>query len=106
MKAPPGQSLQPEATGAVMEVTKWLKPSDSGSHLGDRRECTGRNASERRANLEKADVRVDPAVVPGKADTAGRTSEDYAQLPHRGSGGSMYTRKARATREAPMRGQG
>ena len=22
-----------------MEVTKWLKPSDSGSHLGDRREC-------------------------------------------------------------------
>jgi hypothetical protein len=25
----PGKSLQPEATGAVMEVTKWLKPSDS-----------------------------------------------------------------------------
>ena len=25
--APPGQPLQPEATGAVMEVTKWLKPS-------------------------------------------------------------------------------
>ena len=24
---PPGQTLQPEATGAVMEVTKWLKPS-------------------------------------------------------------------------------
>jgi hypothetical protein len=22
-----GQPLQPEATGAVMEVTKWLKPS-------------------------------------------------------------------------------
>ena len=25
------QPLQPEATGAVMEVTKWLKPSDSVS---------------------------------------------------------------------------
>ena len=26
-------TLQPEATGAVMEVTKWLKPSDSASRL-------------------------------------------------------------------------
>jgi hypothetical protein len=33
-------------------------------------------------------------------------SEEYTQLLHRGSGGSMYTRKARATREAPMRDQG
>ena len=31
-------------------------------------------------------------------------SEEYTQLLHRGSGGSMYTRKAHATREAPMRG--
>ena len=37
-----------------MEVTKWLKPSDSGSRIGDRRECAGRNASERRANLDTA----------------------------------------------------
>ena len=28
---PTRQPLQPEATGAVMEVTKWLKPSDSWS---------------------------------------------------------------------------
>ena len=89
-----------------MEVTKWLKPSDSGSHLGDRRECTGRNASERRANLEKDNVRANPAVVPGKVDTAGHQSEDYAPPPHRGSGGSMHTRKVRATREAPWRDQG
>ena len=32
----PRQQLQPEATGAAMEVTKWLKPSHSGSRLGDR----------------------------------------------------------------------
>ena len=89
-----------------MEETKWLKPSDSGSHLGDRRECAGRNASERQANLEKDNVRADPAVVLGKADTVGRLSEDYAHPPHRGSGGSMYTRKAHATREAPRRGLG
>ena len=71
VKAPPGQSLQPEATGAVMEVTKWLKPSDSGSRIGDRRECIGRNVSERRASLEKDDVQADPARVSGKADMAG-----------------------------------
>ena len=28
---PTRQTLQPEATGAAMEVTKWLKPSDSVS---------------------------------------------------------------------------
>jgi hypothetical protein len=30
---PTRQMLQPEATGAAMEVTKWLKPLDSGSRL-------------------------------------------------------------------------
>ena len=29
------QPLQPEATGAVMEATKWLKPSVSVSRIGD-----------------------------------------------------------------------
>jgi hypothetical protein len=32
-KAHPAISLQPEAIGAVMEVTKWLKPSNSGHDL-------------------------------------------------------------------------
>jgi len=44
---PTRQPLQPEAIGAVMEVTKWLKPSISVSRIGDG------NASERRAILEK-----------------------------------------------------
>jgi len=26
VKVPPGNLLQPEATGATVEVTKWLKP--------------------------------------------------------------------------------
>ena len=63
------QSLQPEATEAGMEVTKCLKPPDSG-HQGDC-ECAGRNASERRANLEKDDAQADPIVESGKADTDG-----------------------------------
>jgi hypothetical protein len=32
---PTRQPLQPEATGAAMEATKWLKPSDSVSRIGD-----------------------------------------------------------------------
>ena len=55
-----------------MEATKWLKPSDSGSRIGGRRACTGRNASERRASVEKDDVQADPTGVSGKADMAGR----------------------------------
>ena len=35
-EAHPAISLQPEATGAGMEATKCLKPSDSGSRIGDR----------------------------------------------------------------------
>jgi hypothetical protein len=33
--SPTRQSLQPEAIGAVMEETKWLKPSISVSRIGD-----------------------------------------------------------------------
>ena len=33
--SPTRQPLQPEATGAVMEATKWLKPSVSVSRIGD-----------------------------------------------------------------------
>jgi group II intron reverse transcriptase/maturase len=42
----------------------------------------------------------------GRLTRLGDTSEDYAHPLHRGSGGSMYTRKARATREVLMRDQG
>jgi hypothetical protein len=69
---PTRQPLQPEATGAVMEVTKWLKPSVKRATNWWPRECAGRNASERRASLEKDDVQADPTTLSGKADTAGR----------------------------------
>jgi len=41
-------------------------------------------------SLEKTDVQADPTGISGKADMAGSKSEDYAQLLHRGSGGSTY----------------
>src|ERR1700730_5953515 len=75
--------------------------------IGRQRECAGRNASERRASLEKDDAQADPTTLSGKADTAGVNEQNgYAQPLRRGSGDSMYTRKAYATRETPRRGQG
>ena len=44
------QPLQPEATGAAMEVTKWLKPSISVSRIGD--SASGQAAT--RVNAEQA----------------------------------------------------
>ena len=71
-----------------------------------RRECAGRNASERRASLGKDDVQADPTAPRGRLIRLGEMSAIDAQSLHRGTGGSTYTRKARATREAPERGQG
>src|SRR5215468_4838318 len=78
-----------------MRATNWWQ-----------RECAGRNASERRASLEKDDAQADPTTLSGKADMAGIRAKSTTQLLRRGSGDSMYTRKAYATREAPRRGQG
>ena len=54
-----------------MEVTKWLKPLISVSRIRWQRECAGRNASERRASLEKDNAQADPTRLSGKADTSG-----------------------------------
>src|ERR1700737_2759643 len=104
--SPARQSLQPEAIGAVMEGPKWLKPSISVSRFGD----GGGVRAATRVNAGQASKRTmcRPTRLPyrGRLIRPGWMSEEYAQLLHRGSGGSMYTRKAHATREAPPRGQG
>jgi hypothetical protein len=51
---------------------------------------------ERRASPEKGDAQADPTTPSGKADTAGLRAKTSAQLLRRGSGDSMYTRKAYA----------
>ena len=89
-----------------MEVTKCLKPSDSGHEFGD---CASVQAATQ-VNAEQTSKRTMCRPTRqwnrGRLIRLGETSEEYTQLLHRGSGGSMYTRKARATREAPMRDQG
>src|SRR5262252_6672265 len=49
-----------------MRATNWWQ-----------RECAGRNASERRASLEKDDAQADPTGFSGKADTAGLPSGNH-----------------------------
>src|SRR6202022_1601446 len=103
--SPTRQPLQPEAIGAVMEVTKWLKPSISVSRIGG----SASVQAATRVNVEQASKRkmCRPIRLPyrGRLKQLGELSEEYAQLLHRGIGGGMYTRKAYATREAPWRGQ-
>src|SRR3954469_16238998 len=91
--SPTRQSLQPEAIGAVMEVTKWLKPSISVSRIGD----SASVQAATRVNAEQASKRTmcRPTRLPyrGRLKWLGELSEDYAPLLHRGIGGGMYTRK-------------
>ena len=82
--SPTRQTLQPEATGAVMEVTKWLKPLVSVSRIGDSasvqavtrvnseqsskrtmRRPTRQPFRGRLIRLGEAERRVRPAAAPG-----------------------------------------
>ena len=69
--SPTRQPLRPEAIGAVMEVTKWLKPSISVSRIGG----SASVQAATRVNAEQASKRTmrqaDPTTLSGKADTAG-----------------------------------
>src|SRR5216683_689023 len=76
--SPTRQSLQPEAIGAVMEVTKWLKPSISVSRIGD----SASVQAATRVNVEQASKRTmcRPTRLPyrGRLKWLGELSEDYA----------------------------
>ena len=88
-----------------MEVTKWLKPSDSASRIGDGASVQ----AVTRVNAEQASKRTmrRPTRLPyrGRLTRLGRMSEAVPQTLRRGSGDSMHIRKARATRETPWRDQ-
>jgi len=88
-----------------MEVTKWLKPSESVSRIGD----SASVQAVTRVNAEQASKRTmrRPTRQPfrGRLTRLGVNERRSTQPLRRGSGDSMYTRKANATREAPWRGQ-
>ncbi len=76
---PTRRPLQPEAIGAAMEVTKWLKPSDSVSRIGD----SASVQAVTRVNAEQASKRTmcRPTRLPyrGRLIRRGWMSEDYAR---------------------------
>jgi hypothetical protein len=88
-----------------MEATKCLKPPDSSHDFGDCA-CAGRNVSEREQTSKRTMCRPARRPFRGRPRRLGEKSEEYAQPQHRGSGDSMYKRKAHATGETPMRDQG
>ena len=100
--SPTWPRLQPVATGAVMEVTTWLKPSGNSCHeIRWQRECAGRNASECRASLEKVDVRVDLNALSGKTDTAAGLSK-YERSRRTGVLAAACTQGKRAQHGKPL----
>src|ERR1700676_568215 len=87
--SPTRQPLQPEAIGAVIEVTKWLKPSISGSRIGG----SASVQAATRVNAEQASKRsmCRPTRQPyrGRLKWLGEMREESAQLLYRGTGGGM-----------------
>ena len=77
-----------------MEETKCLKPSDSGSRIGDRASVQAAT----RVNAEQASKmsmrRPTRHPFRGRLPRLGKMSEEYAQPLHRGSGGSMYNKES------------
>jgi hypothetical protein len=65
--SPTRQPLQPEAIGAVMEVTNWLKPSISVSRIGD-------SASVQAASLEKRSMLPSKAACYSKSHSQVRSA--------------------------------
>ena len=83
-------SLQPVAIGAIVEVTKRLKPSVQRVLLG-LGEHAGRNVSEHRAGLEMGNAQADPPRLRGRPTPQVQMSEFSLRL-RRGIGGGMCER--------------
>jgi hypothetical protein len=71
-----------------MEVTKWLKPSDSVSRYTVTARVCRRNASERRANLEPQFSSVNPAKNnrSSRKDCVSVAQQEVKRGPQNGNG--------------------
>jgi hypothetical protein len=91
---PSRQPLEPEAIEAVMEVTKWLKPSTSVLRIGD---STSVQAAMR-LNAEQASKRTMRRSTGwpfrGRLTRLGYRAKPSTQLLRRSSDDSMYTKSA------------
>ncbi len=62
--SPTRRPLEPEAIGAVMEVTKWLKPSISVSRIGDSASVQAATRVNAEHSLPDPDEPNAPAIYP------------------------------------------
>jgi hypothetical protein len=70
--SPTRQPLQPEATGAIVEVTKRLKPSVKRvTKYGDSASVQAVTRVNAEQASKKDDAQADLTAISGKADTAG-----------------------------------
>ena len=69
-KPHPGNRSQPEAIGAVMEVTKWLKPSISVSRIGGGASVQAATQSEDEQSSKRTMSRSTRQPSLGKTDTS------------------------------------
>src|ERR1700751_3205522 len=105
-EGPPAVCSSPKQSEQSLGEKKWANPLKGRSGFGPRASVQAAT----RVNAEQASKRsmCRPTRPPnrGRLLRPGEMSEEYAQPLHGGTGGSMYTRKAHATREAPLCDQG
>src|SRR5207244_3809840 len=104
--SPTRQPLQPEATGAVMEVTKWLKPSDSVSRYTVSEHAAtlvraARCADHARGRLQEFRLHVLDRAVRARQDTA-RDRRQACPGDAEGAGRAGRAGETRAARHGPM----
>ena len=108
MTQPDAREGQAGRSGVAERFVVPRKPGNSGGGKGPQFKTDARSGEGPGdwATSKRTMCRPTRLQFRGRLIRLGETSEDDAQSLHRGTGGSTYTRKARATREAPKRGQG
>jgi hypothetical protein len=100
---PTRQPLQPEAIGAVMEVTKWLKPSISVSRIGDSASVQAATRVNAEQSSKRTMRRSTRQPYRGRLIRLNEMSEAISSDAAPGSGGGMYTANKTAAKEAVHR---
>jgi hypothetical protein len=94
VNAPAGSNRSGHGGDEMAEAFGW-------SHIGDGASVWAATRVNAEQAPKRSMCRPTRLQLRGRLIRLGEMSEDDAQLLHRGGGGSTYTRKARATREAP-----
>src|ERR1700722_20796410 len=104
VQAPPGKRSSRKQPEQSWRWQNGWSLRCSRSHIGDRASVRAATRVNAEQTSKRTMCRPTRQRYRGRLIRLGEMSEDDAQPLHRGSGGSTYTRKAHATREAPSAG--